>query len=1271
MDHTHIVRASDFDRYSFTRESQEVIPELIYWLVKQSCPNLSTCRIPFGNDVNQPGFDGIVETDKAFLEFVPKGKSYWEIGTGTDPQAKATRDFNKRTKELNDSERANLSFIFVTPRSSGAGGWNGPKQKQWLGRRRDKGWKKIRIIDGVKLADWLREFPAIGKWMAKKINLTGSLGGLSTPTEHWKNLIAEKPVDDPPLPPKLFIKGRDDACRALQEMFQGKKQYLMLVSESTQDVIDFISAFLAGLDPDTSHSYSNRCLFINDEEAWRSIVEVRTPHVLVSGHQLSLETEERVELRTIARQNGHSIIIPVRGVWSGNTINMLKLRSPSQSQIGEVLREAGYSDVRARELARIGGDRISALRRHLRDDGEQPPYATWGNATLIAQAGLVGKWDGSRPADRSALENLLGKKYREWSENLMPDALRSDSPLIRRDEKWQFTVREEAWNVLGNRITSQDLERFQDMAVAVLGERNLKFYIPKEERLAVNIHEKNLAHSTLIREGLAETLALLGSRPKALSSCPHKVVEGTAILVVRRLLNEASWGLWASLDSLLPLLAEAAPDEFLGAIEAALVELDTTLFQGIFSEEGRGDIGGWNYMSGILEALEVLAWDPEYLCRVSVILAELASIDPGGSWSNRPSHSLATIFLPWLVQTAAPFKKRKYAIEAVLQEQSEVGWKLLLDLLPNRHSFSSGCHRPVWREYIPREWNNNISMGDYWEHITVFSELALVLAKKDSSKLYELSKLLLDLPESAHNSLLEYLSSEKIVSLPEGLRMPFWEKLNDLAQRPRRFAKVDWKFSKDAIKKIEKTAKAIAPHAPEMKYHYLFNNNNFNLLDEKGSYSEQRARLDVRRQSAVKEILDAGALPSVLAFADNVAVPYEVGQALGVIAPSTLECEILPSHLNSESETLQRVIAGYIRSRYQKFSWPWIDETLSRNWTAAQKSKFLAVLPFQIEVWQRVATHLSGKNEQLYWKDVNVNPYDSYCELGIAIEKLLQYGRPAAAVLCADRTKDDAKQFDQALAIRALLNVLDTPLEIPRLDNNSTAALIMHLQSMPDANQDALFQIEWSLLPWLDPFFSGSPKTLEKYLASDPSFFAKIVRLVFRSKNDEMEETEPDEQKKKLARNAYDLLTKWKRCPGIQDNGMFDIEAFNKWIHEARRITKESGHAEVAQIQIGHVLTYAPTGANEFWIHESVASILDGKDTHAMRSGFTTELFNRRGVCEFTHGREERELANQNREKAEALDAKGYTRFATKMREFSGLYDRQAERDEQEKPFDD
>ncbi len=1262
MDHTHIVHSSDLERYADTIESQDVVPELLYLLVRQST-NASVCRIPYGDDVNQPGWDGIVEAEAAFLEFVPEGRSYWEIGTGANPQNKATADLKKRTDTLSETDRAEASFIFVTPRSAGAGGWDEPKQAKWLETKRGKGWKDIRIIDGVKLADWLREFPAIGRWMAKKIGLLCSLGGLSTPREHWDIIATPTVPSDPPLPAKLFTEGRSNACDALQALFEGNSKRLLLFAESPNDVADFVAAYIETLDEETAQNYAHRCLIVSEEDAWRSVVHTRRSHVFVADVKLGLETEERADLQTIATQREHAVVVPLFGAWAAESHEIVKLRSPSQHRIETILKEAGFTEVRSKELAGIGGDRISAIRRNLQGLGTLPPYATWENARRIAQAGLVGKWDGNSPSDQAALERLLGKGYGEWIETVRPDALRSDSPLTQLDERWRFVARGEAWSALGNRITDEDLDRLQEAAISVLGERDPKFDLPKEERFAASIHGKQLRHSRFLREGLAETLALIGSRPKTLSSCSLNKPEFTAVLTVRGLLDNANWDRWASLDSLLPLLAEAAPGEFLDAVESALEDLGQSPFHELFAQEDSGGVGGWNYMSGLLWALETLAWNPDFLSRVAVILSDLASIDPGGNWANRPSNSLVDIFLPWHVQTCASVEKRKAAVQTVLREQPKVGWELILSLLPHDHGSTSGCHRPTWRNYIPRDWNDSVLNSEYWKQITIYTELAVVLAKTSTEKLEELIKRLSDLPRKAQANVLEHLASDEVLALPQAERLELWERLRDTVCQHRKFADAKWAMPEDRVAKIEIVANSLAPESPDLKNRYLFSGRGLEYFDEKGNYEEQQKLLDKARQNAVQAILDTGGVRAVLTFAQNVALPYEVGYALGSIGSEEIEAVILPSLLNAEDEIEKRFVSGFVFGRFWRLSWAWVDQVLRYDWDHIQKSAFLILLPFNEGVWSRVRDHLGDENERLYWMKVGVNPFGPDRDLDLAIEKLIEFGRAPEAVLCVYRTIQDETRFKEDLAVRALLGVLETPDVANRLDPNRTVDVIKRLQNSSNVESDALFKIEWNLLPLLDRFSSGSPVTLERRLASDPAFFAEVVALIFPSINEDENISGISEERKNLAQNAYRLLAEWEICPGKLPDDSFDAVIFRIWLEEAIRITETTGHRQVAQIQIGHVLTHAPPDPDGLWIHDAVASALNARNAADMRSGFTTEIVNQRGAYWFTAGKEERELAQLNREKAEALEERGYSRFATALRKIAETYEQQADQE--------
>src|SRR5262249_49506946 len=107
----------------------------------------------------------------------------------------------------------------------------------------------------------------------------------------------------------------------------------------------------------------------------------------------------------------------------------------------------------------------------------------------------------------------------------------------------------------------------------------------------------------------------------------------------------------ASLRDQLPYLAEAAPDPLLSALESALGGSGNGL-RPLFDER-EGFIHPESQHTGLLWALETIAWDVDYFDRAVMVLAGLAALDPGGRLANRPINSLREIFLPWHPSTKA------------------------------------------------------------------------------------------------------------------------------------------------------------------------------------------------------------------------------------------------------------------------------------------------------------------------------------------------------------------------------------------------------------------------------------------------------------------------------------------------------------------------------------------------------------------------------------------------------------------------------------------
>jgi hypothetical protein len=716
---------------------------------------------------------------------------------------------------------------------------------------------------------------------------------IQTPELHWAEL---KTIGDPPpLIPDVFLTNREAACEKLKEVFSGTTVQLQLDTRFPDQVADFVAAYVAKMDKDTRVDAAGRCLIISGVDAWNAITVLPELHILIATFDLDEAASAGTRLLEKARRARHAVIF---GGMPGGVPHphRIEIPNPKSFQIEEALKQAGYKEERARMLAQKSDGNLSALLRCLQNLSLMPEWAQGTYAAELAIAQLLGVWDENSQADRTVVENLSGNPYGEWIGKMREIALRPSTPLMHRDGVWKVVSRYEGWYALGPSLFDEHLDRMKDAAVSVLRERDPKFELPPEERYAARIHGKVLRHSHVLRRGLAESLALIGSHPKALStSCSFSKAEATAVLAVRGILAEADWVQWASLDDVLPLLAEAAPRAFLDAVEHALNSAPCP-FESVFAQEGSGIMGS-NYMTGLLWALETLAWDAEYLTRVVVILGDLAQRDPGGNWANRPVNSLATILLPWLPQTCAPMPKRRAAVETLLNEHPDVAWKLLLSLLPRAHQVSIGSHKPVWRELIADDWSNRVTRRGYWEQIATYADLAIRAAKQDLAKLSDLIDRMNDLPPPECQQLLAHLGSDAVVSLPQSDRLRLWTTLINLVSKHRKFADAQWAMTPETVDEIAAIAERLAPDAPHYRYQRLFSERDFDMYEDKGNYEKQRQALDEARQRAVAEILAAGGVAGVLEFAKAVESPGRVGFAFGTIAvqcPRTFYTDLDP-----------------------------------------------------------------------------------------------------------------------------------------------------------------------------------------------------------------------------------------------------------------------------------------------------------------------------------------------------------------------------------------
>lgn len=901
-------------------------------------------------------------------------------------------------------------------------------------------------------------------------------------------------------------------------------------------------------------------------------------------------------------------------------------------------------------------------KEEVEDDGAVQPVATdWNqhaSAQKLAVANLIGSWNESNEADIAVVTQIVGVDYNNWIVDLRETLQVHDCPLSYQNGLWGFKDRLKSWLELGGRLFDDHLDTFKAVVLEVLRIEDPSFELPGEERYAAAIHGKVLPHSGNLREGLAEALALIGSRATSLTNCTQHKADAIAVLSVRKLFEESDWIRWGSLNSLLPTLSEASPGEFLSAVENAIAATPSP-FDKLFEQEDTG-VFGRNYITGLLWALEGSAWEETYLSRTAVVLAEIASHDPGGNWANRPGNSLTDIFLPWLPHTLASIEKRQAALKTICAEQPEVAWKLLESLLPNQHSTTSGTHKPSWRETIPDGWEKGVTSGEYWEQSRFCAELIVEQAGFDIVKLASLVGNYDNLPPPASEVLRDKLLSEHCLNLSEPERMPLWVALCKLIARHRRFPDAKWSLGDDSLLPMEEIASQLAPKSPSLLNKRLFSDADAYLYEGDGDWQEEQEKLFQIRKAAIGDILGEGGLLQVLEFALTVSNAHHVGDVLADLDQPEFDAELLPSLLDMADQKLWSFVAAYAWRRRFMGNWQWFDDINKAGWETKQIALLLCALPFERNAWDRAA-QLLGENEDEYWNNTSANTYQTEDDTEFALGKLLEFGRPNAAIEGLRRDLFKKKDINPDLACDALLALVQVEEPTGRIDSYHITEIIKALQENAGTDQDKLFHVEWAYVALLDRHSDGSPITLENRLASDPDFFCELIQLIYRAEGVEPED--PSEQRRNIATNAYRLLSTWRVVPGARVDGEFEPDAFTEWLTAMEKIVKASGHYDVAMIQLGDVLVNSPEGPDGLWVHPVIAEAMNSRERSSLRDGYSTGIRNSRGAHMVDpEGKPEIVLAEKYRQRADEVENAGYQRLATTLRGVADSYDRDAER---------
>lgn len=1200
------VTALHLSNWAHTIGARTTFPGLVGDMIRATAKNIDAFRFPSGDKGQVRGFDGFLEAGDA-APWIPEGRSVWEFGVTEDSLSKALTDITKRANQLSPEALAETTFVFVSPHT-----WDNPQLKiQDYERqiREQFKWKGFKLVDGSQLETWLEDCPAVASRFAKVEFGRFSTTGLVSTDQFWDEYSS---LFSPNLTESVLLCDRDREAAKLIEGLIGGPASIFLAADSPDEVIAFAVAAIRQCKPELRLFLESKTLIVESEEAIRSLSGKRDLVFLPRG-------QARHRAGMLAKVG--ATLVAYGGDQPKRECDVLT--RPTSSGLGKALVSMGFSDEKGYELARSCGRSVTILARMIPGGAAAPPEWQAHGPDLLP-ALLAGGWSAISDLDKQILSDLAsGQQYDDYESKLQRFTRANDPPIDRVMDVWKMRAPVDAFVHLGHRIGAGDLSRLRRAVHTVFS--MIEAPPDPDTRFSFR-NESPTGYSEWLRDGLASTLLQIA----VLYDQAGLTIAGGAQRFVNEIIDElpglkSDHRLLSSLSSQLPILAEAAPLPLLAALEQML-EGEATAIRPIF-DETPGFIGGDSHHTGLLWALETIAWDPELLNRASVVLAKLAAVDPGGTLSNRPINSLRAIHVTWSPNTNASWRARISCLDTIIQQVPEIAWSLVKELLPKYHDTSSPTAKPRHREDGEAE-REVLTYGVVWAAQGEVVARAIRLARSDATRLGELLEVADQLDPTARTSLYAEIGLF-LDGAGEQDRSLLISKIQKQVNHHRAFSDAEWAMKEPELADLDGLLARFPVQDPTLRNRWLFDEW---LPDIPGPFEGRDAKARDLRERAIDEIYRHSGLEGILNLATQCSLPHFVATASAAVLPNVHTVMELISE--SFRAGLNGLVTALSSASIERFGQEWHQvirtAAIEQNFSSEHLTDLVLFLPDSRSTWNLVSD-LGEEVERNYWTRKPVlSPRGSSEDLRYALEAYVRFGRPSAVI---EAVHGRNAEVDATF----LLTVLDeTITEINSKGIAPGTMFVYHLENMfenlggrEDVSDLALAQREYAYLPGLQR--SKKPLRVHNVLASDPQFYVSILCDVYKARSAEAEEAGAGQQER--ARIGYQLLASFRTIPGASEEGL-DFDTLASWVTEVVSLATEKDRSVVAQLQIGHLLAHAQT-MDGIWPPEEIGALIEEIKLSDMERGIETERFNMRGVfskAAFDGGDQERALAEQYRD---------------------------------------
>lgn len=1222
----------------------ELVRRLVYATVAKQQPSLHFLA---GETNGYAGWDGWVEVSYEENGSVRRHRSLWELSTDRNFEAKFKRDFESaETKRLphgwskSDVVYVGLTLRSVTPNALAA-------IRDDFSEVERANWGGVVLLAADDLVQWLEKLPSVEDWATEEFQVGSGRFGRSL--EHW--FAAWSKQATPAVTEQLLVAGRD--ISRLTAAFRAETRSVpTLLCDSAEEAVALIYCAVKTLsDSDAQLVMASSLVVVDDVHADRLAYQPMSPLAMPTVILAPPATKHRNRLVAA----GYRVLEVL--ARADDSSNVLRFERASVQDFAAALEQSmGLSAVEAEVSARSVGSSVSIWHiRSLFTNAQQPILPIWtdGQQTdAVVAAVFAGSWREDSSRDMDVVTTLAGMAEEQLSSALQPYAS-CTTPLVQQIGSSRLVVAPAAaFEFIQRGITRHHIARLSSAVSTVF--RGTSPAVEERWRGAPSALTPRNPRGELsngLREGLAETLlriAVLGTPlvqsgalqgyPSAQGYVDHLIREFEGLSSDPRIL--------ASLDRQLPVLIEAAPSPFLDALDALIQGAPDGLRLMLADEPG---IFGRSFHTGLLWGLEALAWSPELLPRVAYLLAALDRIDAGGQIANRPFSSLCEIFLPWHPGTSSDPRTRTEILRGIVEREPEVGWKLLVALMPGKRSTSMPTHRPSWRNLGQLD-RKSVRRREVMEAYELAVALTLEVAGSDPGKLTDLVEQYPNLAAHQKSILEGALKAASRSSVEPEVLQRLWSRLHKLCRHHAKFADADWAMPKSELERLQAIADGFALEDPVLKHRWLFDEQFPDLGSRGDDYDERARELQDRRRAALSDVLAVKGWDGVNQLVSTVMYRHIIGDEVGQLdcddidvldAMNAWQAQDVPEWMAFRSASCSRAVV-----KGSTWTERLLDYARAHEWPPTSVAMALVDYPDKRQTYDTVR-HLGEDVRKEYWTrrfGYLRGAEDDIEAFGSAVDEFVQYGR-AADVL--DQNWNDLPKLGHERVLKVIDSFIAQP---PDAEKIRSLGSIQHdlqsvfdwLRKQPAVGIEALARREYALLPLLASHGrERGDLALHELLRQQPEFFVDVVCDLYQPASTERDLPEEDiDAAKARAHAAFELLESWRTPPGVED-GVVSIEALGTWVDSTRALLSTRDRAEIGDQTIGKLLYHLPADQSDgAYPPHALRVLLECWRSEQLERGIEIESFNSRGVYSRSideGGRQERELANRWLQKAEKI----------------------------------